>query len=148
MSLRTTGADLYRSLLESLSFGARSIVDHLAAGGTPIERVILTSGLARNNALLMKLMADVLQREVQVPQIEHATAVGAAIHAAVAAGVVADYAEGSRQWSAKNRIQYRPDPGAAAPYQALYEEYCKLSQNEVLQDSMRKLNELTRLAKP
>jgi L-ribulokinase len=140
LNLRTTGADLYRALLESLCFGARSILDHLAAGGAPIERVILTSGLARNNALLMQLMADILQREVQVPQIAHATAVGAAIHGAVAAGVVADYAEGARRWSAKEQLHYRPAAEAARPYQALYEQYRKLSQDAIVRTSMHKLN--------
>jgi L-ribulokinase len=142
MNLRTTGADLYRALLESLCFGARSIVDHLASGGAPIERVILTSGLARNNALLMQLMADILQREVQVPQIAHATAVGAAIHGAVAAGVVADYAEGARRWSAKERLHYRPAVEGALPYQALYEQYRELSQDAAVRAAMHKLNEV------
>jgi L-ribulokinase len=93
-------------LLESLCFGARSIIDHLAAGGAPIKRVILTSGLSQGNVLLMQLMTDILGRDIPVPQIAHATAVSAAIHGAVAAGVVADYAEGSHRWSAKERLQY------------------------------------------
>jgi hypothetical protein len=84
MNLRTSAPDIYRALLESLCFGARSIIDHLAVGGAPIERVILTSGLSQNNVLLMQLMADILGRDVQVPQIRHATAVSAAIHGAVA----------------------------------------------------------------
>jgi L-ribulokinase len=59
--------------------------------------VILTSGLSQSNVLLMQLMADILGRDIQVPQIAHATAVSAAIHGAVAAGVLADYAEGSHR---------------------------------------------------
>jgi L-ribulokinase len=141
MNLRTTGPDIYRALLESLCFGARSIIDHLAAGGAPIERVILTSGLSQSNVLLVQLMADILGRDVQVPLIGHATAVGAAIHGAVAAGVAADFAEGSRRWSAKERLHYRPRPEAIMPYQVLYEQYCKLSQNAVVRTSMHKLND-------
>jgi L-ribulokinase len=62
--------------------------------------VILTSGLSQSNVLLMQLVADILGRDVHVPQIIHATAMSAAIHGAVAAGVVADYTEargGGRQ---------------------------------------------------
>jgi L-ribulokinase len=140
MNLQTSGPDIYRALLESLCFGARSIIDHLAAGGAPIDRVILTSGLSRNNVLLMQLMTDILGRDVQVPQIAHATAVGAAIHGAVAAGVVADYAEGSRRWSAKHHLHYRPRPEATGAYQTLYEQYCKLSQNAAVRSSMHELN--------
>ena len=139
MNLRTSGPDIYRALLESLCFGSRSIIDHLAAGGAPIERVILTSGLSRSNVLLMQLMADILGRDIQVPQIAHATALSAAIHGAVAAGVVADYAEGSRRWSAKDRLHYRPRAEALMPYRTLYEQYCELSQNAVVRTSMHEL---------
>jgi sugar (pentulose or hexulose) kinase len=66
--------------------------------------VILTGGLSQSNLLLMQLIADVLGRDVEVPQILHATAVGAAIHGAVAADVVRDYAEGALRWSAKDRL--------------------------------------------
>jgi len=140
MNLQTTGPEIYRALLESLCYGARSIIDHLAAGGAPIERVILTSGLSQSNVFLMQLMADILGRDVQVPQIAHATAVSAAIHGAVASGVVANYAEGSRRWSAKERLRYRPRPEAQTPYQALYEQYRKLSQNAALRNSMHELS--------
>ena len=143
MNLQTSGPDIYRALLESLCFGARSIIDHLAAGGAPIERVILTSGLSQSNVLLMQLMADILGRDVQVPQIAHATAVSAAIHGAVASGLVTDYAEGSRRWSAKERLHYRPRPEAWMPYQTLYEQYCKLSQNADVRSSMQELNLLS-----
>lgn len=145
MNLRTTAVDMYRALLESLSFGARSIVDHLAAGGAPIERVILTSGLSQHNELLMQLLADVLGREVRVPQIAHATAVGAAIHGAVAAAVVTDYAEAARRWSAKDQTRYLPRPEAIAPYQELYERYRELSQNTVVRTAMHKLNNVISL---
>jgi L-ribulokinase len=72
-----------------------------------------------------------------VPQIAHATAVSAAIHGAVAAGMVADFAEGSRRWSATERLHYRPRPEAIVPY---YEQYCKLSQDAVVRASMHEIN--------
>jgi L-ribulokinase len=102
--------------------------------------VILTSGLSQTNPLLMQLMADVLARDVEVPQIDHATALSAAIHGAVAAGVVADYVEGSRRWSAKEHLQYRPRLESIKPYQTLFEQYSKLSQDAVVRTSMHELN--------
>jgi L-ribulokinase len=140
MNLQTSGPQIYRALLESLCFGARSIIEHLVAGGAPIERVILTSGLSQSNTLLVQLMADILGRDIQVPQIAHATAVSAAIHGAVAAGMVADYVEGSCRWSAKERLHYKPRPEAIAAYQTLYEQYCKLSQNADVRTSMHEIN--------
>ena len=104
--------------------------------------VILTSGLAQNNVLLMQLMADILGRDIQVPRVLHVTAVSAAIHGAVAAGVVADFAEGSRQWGAKDHLHYRPHPEAKLPYRALYQQYCELSQNIVVRTAMHQLNDV------
>ena len=89
----------------------------------------------------MQLMADILGRDVQVPQIPHATAVGAAIHGAVAAGVVGGYAEGARRWSAKDQLHYRARPEAIKAYRVLYEQYSNLSQNAVVRTSMHKLND-------
>ena len=54
----------------------------------PIERIVLTSGLAKSNPFLLTVMADVPGQTVHVPEIENPTCVGAAIHGAVAAGVV------------------------------------------------------------
>jgi L-ribulokinase len=116
MNLQTGGPDIYRALLESLCFGARSIIDHLAAGGAPIERIILTSGLSQNNVLLMQLMADILGRDIKVPLIPHVTAVSAAIHGAVAAGVVADYTEGARSLECKRASALQ---SASGSYHAL-----------------------------
>src|SRR6202011_2685461 len=52
----------------SLCFGARSIIDHLVAGGAPIERVFLTSGLSRNNVLLTPSTAKTTAFTLEVPR--------------------------------------------------------------------------------
>jgi L-ribulokinase len=76
MTVKTTAADLYRASLESLCYGARNILEHLAASGAPIERVILASGVSEKNPLLLQLMADVSGRKVEVAQLPHAAAGG------------------------------------------------------------------------
>ncbi len=140
MNLQTTAVDVYRALLEALCFGTRRIVDCFTAGGAPVERILLTSGLSRNNPLLMQLMADVLGRRLQVPLIDHATAVGAAIHGAVAAGVVRDFAEGAQRYGAKSFVDYRPDPEAHAVYEGLYRQYVGLADNAGLRRAMHALD--------
>lgn len=140
MTTRTSAAHLYRALLESLCFGARSIVDHLAAGGVPIKRIVLTSGLSLSNPVLMQLMADVLKREVHVPQTENLTAVGGAIHAAVAAGVTAGYAEAVQRYGATTPLTYRPAPEVTHVYDALYQIYKEFGSNPANQSTMHLLN--------
>ncbi len=136
LNLRTTEADIYRALLESLCYGTRNIVEHLSAAGAPIRRIVLTSGLSQSNPLLMQLMADVLGREIHVPEIDHATAVGAAIHGAVAAGVVSDFAEGARRYGAKSFFKYEAVPASAASYETLYQQYRRLAADEAVRETM------------
>lgn len=140
-NLQITSAGIYRALLESLCFGARTIIEHMAAGGAPIQRILLTSGLSSNNPLLMQMMADVLGRTIQVPQIAHATAVGAAIHGAVASGVVSGYADGARRFGAASFADWHPNPATAATYGKLFAQYLALSHNTVVRHAMHVLND-------
>lgn len=148
MTRRTTGAHLYRALMESLCFGARSIMDHLLQGGAPVGRIVLTSGLSLANPFLMQVMADVLGREVQVPQKTHLTAIGGAIHGAVAAGVVAGYAEGARRYGATDFATYRPDPDAKRIYDVLYAIYCDLGADRANRAAMQRLATVHADARP
>lgn len=139
MTQQTTGVHLYRALLESLCFGARSIMHCLQAGGAPVKRVVLTSGLSLANPFLMQLMADILGCAVQVPLKEQLTAVGGAIHAAVASGVVADYDEGARRYGADKIITYRPDLEAKPIYDVLYGIYHDLGAEPTNRQAMQRL---------
>lgn len=126
LSLRSTAAQMFRALMESLCFGTRAIVDSVAANPAAIDRVVMTSGLSLHSPFLMQIMADVLRRPVAVPQQPHLTALGAAIHGAVAAGVVPDFAAGATRFGAKTWLTYRPEPAASAVYDRLYAAYRSL----------------------
>ena len=140
LNLRTSAVGIYRALLESLCYGTRNIVEHLGAGGAPLNRILLTSGLAQKNSLLMQLMANVLGREIFVPQIDHATAVGAAIHGGVAAGIVAGYAEGANRYGATSFLKYETERAAVAVYEALYKQYRTLTGDESVRQVMHAMN--------
>lgn len=144
----TTAIDIYRALIESLCFGARTIVDLFENGGFSIDRILLTSGLAQNNPLLVQTMADVLGRGVEVPTIDHATAVGAAIHGAVAAGIVTGFAHGTEKFGAQQFEQYRPRSDFADTYDALYRAYRDLSADGTVRRSMHALTGLNGLQSP
>lgn len=139
MTLRTTSVDLYHSLMEALCFGARRIVDTFIEGGAAVERVILTSGIAEKNPLLMQLMADILARDIEVPAIANATATGAAIHGAVAAGLVKDYDAGAALFGAKSGKHYHPDASVVAFYDRRYRHYLSLCEDRRIVDLMHDL---------
>jgi L-ribulokinase len=54
--MSTTAVDIYRALMDSICFGARSIIDRFRCGGMPVERIVLTSGLAKSNPFLLTVM--------------------------------------------------------------------------------------------
>lgn len=142
LTMDTSPAAIYRALIESICFGARQIIDLFEAGGLPIDRIVLTSGLVEKNALLLEVMTDVLGRPVEVPMIAHATAVGSAIHGAVAGRVVQDFAEGTKRFGAKDVLRREPRRENVSAYDKLYAAYRTLADDVTLREAMRRLNDL------
>ncbi len=135
--MSTTAVDIYRALIDSICFGARSIVDRFRDGGLPVQRIVMTSGLAKSNPFLLTVMVDVLGQTVHVPEIDNPTCVGAAIHGAVAAGAVADFREGADKFGARHFVAYSPDPERETTYKKLYRSYRELSADENVRTSVR-----------
>ena len=113
--------DLFRSLLEALSFWTRlnlETVERLL--GAPMERILLLSGTTRLR-LLTQIKADVLERPVEVPQIPEPSALGAALLAGMGSGVVSAAEEWSRH-AGTATVVLTPDPLRARRYSRLYEQ--------------------------
>ena len=140
MNMRTTAVDIYRALMESICFGARTIVDLLASSGSPIERVVLTGGLAQKNDVLMQMLADILGCALEIPRLTHPTAIGAAIHGAVAAGVVSDYSDGAGRFGATDYRIVEPTTGVFPIYDERYRRYREMSDNSSVRNVMHALN--------
>lgn len=140
LSLKSTSAGIYRALVEALCFGTKSILDMAIAGGVPINRVVMTSGLTRNNPFLVQTMADVFGRPIEVPDVENPTALGAAIHGAVAAGIAGSFAEASERLGARSLRTFLPNPDHVDNYAALYGEYRRLAADAELRRAMRSLH--------
>ena len=128
--------------MESLCFGARHVFDLMLSGGLRIERVLMTSGLAERNPFLVQMIADVFARPVEVPAIRNTTCVGAAIHGAVAAGIVADFREGAARFGAREFTCYMPRPEAVAVYERLYAIFRLVSADATLREAMHALGAL------
>ena len=142
LTMDTSAVDIYRSLMESLCYGAKTVVDLFEAQDFTINRILMTSGLAENNPLLVQIMADVIERSIEVPEIDNPTAVGAAIHGAVAAGVITDYSEGAARFGARSFKTYRPRVENAAIYRKLYGTYQDLCASDAMRNAMHGLNKI------
>jgi L-ribulokinase len=125
LTLATAPHEVYRALLESTAFGTRVIVEALEAGGVPITEYIAAGGLVRN-AFLMQMYADVLRRPVSLAGSAQAPALGAAIHAAVAAGAYPDVPGAAHAMGSLVPNAYLPDPDRADAYDLLFAEYLTL----------------------
>jgi L-ribulokinase len=125
LTLATRPEEVYRALLESTAFGTRIIIDAFEAAGVEVGELIVAGGLLRNS-FLMQMYADVTRRELGLLESEQGPALGAAMHAAVAAGCYADITAASAAMGRVRRAAYTPDPEASSAYDALYEEYVTL----------------------
>lgn len=125
MTLATRPEEVYRALMEATAYGTRVIVEAFEAAGVPVEEFVVAGGLKRN-AALMQTYADVLRRPVSIAASDQAPALGAAIHAAVAAGAYRDVPEASAAMGRVVTAAYAPDPVRSRAYDLLYAEYREL----------------------
>lgn len=121
-TLSTRPEDVYRALLEATAFGTRTIIDAFEAAAVPVTELIIAGGLTKN-ALLMQIYADVTRRPLSIIGSAQGPALGAAMHAAVAAGAYPDIRAAAHAMGKVHRRVYLPDPQRAAAYERLYREY-------------------------
>ncbi|HEY2675046.1 MAG TPA: ribulokinase [Rugosimonospora sp.] len=124
-SLATRPEDGYWALMEATALGTRTIIEAFESAGLPVTELVAAGGLIRN-PYLMQLYADATRRPVAITASEQGPALGAAIHAAVAAGAHPDIYRASEAMGAQRAAIYHPDATRADGYDALYAEYRRL----------------------
>ena len=129
-TLATRPAEIYRALLEATVFGTRTIIESLDRAGVAVDRIVACGGLPERIPLLMQLTADIAGREVDVAASSQASALGAAMWGAVAAGPAAggygSIGEAAAAMVRPHAQTYRPHRPAARMYDELYAEYTSL----------------------
>jgi L-ribulokinase len=125
LTLATRPEDQYRALLEATAFGTRVIIEAFRDAGVRVEELIVAGGLVTNE-LLMQIYSDVLGMPLSVIASEHGPALGAAIHAAVAAGAYSDVAAASEAMGGRHVAAYVPDPARSRQYDELFADYLAL----------------------
>ena len=125
-TLHTTKAEIYRALIEATAFGARTIIERIEAYGVPVKRIVCAGGIAEKNPLLMQIYADVTGRTMLVAGSSQACALGAAVSAAVLAGVFKDFPAAQKAMTSLKNIEYKPRPAARKTYNRLFALYQNL----------------------
>lgn len=126
-TLQTKPEEIYLALIEAAAFGTAMIIDAFEEGGVPIEELYACGGLAHRNRLLLKTFADVTGRSIRIAASSHASALGSAMFAAVAAGSQNggyDRIQDAAAHMARLKDEaYHPEPGRFAVYARLRREY-------------------------
>jgi len=134
-------AHLYRAVLEGLALEQRlSTTGAETATGFVTDRFRVMGGGSRS-PLWCQILADVLQRPVEVALEAEATCLGAAILAAAATGLHGSIGCASDRMSGSGRVYY-PDPAEGRKYDRLYGVYKDIY--PALRDQFRRLQEVVR----
>ena len=126
LTLGSTAPRIFRALVEATAFGSRAILERFQREGVRAERVVALGGIAQKSPFVMQVTADVLNVPIQVVASEQACALGAAMFAAVAAGLYPRVTEAQERIGSGFSRTYTPDPQRARAYQGLYERYLAL----------------------
>ncbi len=130
LTLHSTPAEIYRSLIESTAFGARAIMERFEEFGVKVDRVVNCGGIAAKNPLVMQIYADIMGRPVAISRSTQTCALGAAIGAAVAAGKEkgghADFAGAVAAMTGNQKKVFKPSKANVELYNRLYTLYRKL----------------------
>ena len=130
LTLSTTAAEIYRALIEATAFSTRRILDAFGAQRLPVDELIAVGGLAERSPLLLQIYADVTHRPIALADTANASALGAAMLGAVAAGADrgghASFVDAARAMARLRGAKIEPDPRAAEAYDMLYRDWIGL----------------------
>ncbi|MDO8585531.1 MAG: FGGY family carbohydrate kinase [Armatimonadota bacterium] len=121
LMLGNTVFDVYRAILEALSFSLRENIELLRDSGLHPDLIRSIGGGAKSD-LWLQMKADVTGMSVERPRVTEAATLGAAMLAAVGAGEFRSVKECSQNLYKAEKV-FVPDPGSRLEYDAAYEAY-------------------------
>lgn len=126
LQISTPPKALYLSLLEAVAFATRTGYDHLRNQGLPVDSIRVLGGVADRSELVPQILADVLGAPVSVRETFSASARGASIYAAIAAGVYSDPYEAQDELQLKERRRVTPRTERSLVHNDRFRRYQKL----------------------
>jgi len=117
---------LFRAIVESTCFGAKTIVDRFIQEGVPVRGLIGLGGVAKKSPFIMQMMADVMNRPIRIHGSEQTCALGAAMFAATAAGLYPKVEDAMAAIGQGFDATYTPDPSKVKIYADRFDAYARL----------------------
>jgi xylulokinase len=128
-----TKGDMLRAIIEGLDYQFLQIVRGFESGlGVKPERIVAIGG-AINNGFWMQNKADVLGRPIEVPDLDEAVPLGAAILAGIGVGLYRNEQDAFQQVYKPGRT-YEPDAALSARYAEWFQTF------EQVYPALRELN--------
>lgn len=126
LSLGSKAPHIFKALINAICFGSKEIVNRFEEEGVKINSVIGIGGVARKSPFIMQTLANVLDMPIKVAASDEAPALGAAIYAAVAAGLYPNVIEASKILGSDFEAEYLPKKDEVKVYAELMQEYKEL----------------------
>lgn len=127
ITLATTPAQIFKSLVEATAFGSRAIMEHLEKEGVQVNEVIGVGGISLKSPYVMQVLSDIMGVPIKVAATQQAGALGVAMCAAVAAGVFPTMERAQESLGQGYKTEYVPRAENRDAYSALYKKYRQLN---------------------
>ena len=128
-TLNTRAEEIFHALVEATAFGTRAIIESFTDQQLPVSSIVAGGGLTRNG-MLMQIYADVTGRPIAVAGTPQASALGAAMLGAIAAGPAGgghdSFATAVARMAPPPAHVYQPIAANGRQYDRLYSEYRRL----------------------
>ncbi len=123
ISLSTTPAQVYKSLVEAAAFGSRAIMEHLKESGVAVNEVIGVGGISLKSPFAMQVLSNVMEVPIKIAKTEQAGAMGAAMCAAVSSGIFDKLESAQKSMGQGFSKLYTPVKKHSEIYNVLYRRY-------------------------
>ena len=127
LTLENTASDLYKALMEGVTYELMTNVERLAEGGVCPSRIYATGGGAGSDVWL-QIKADILGRSVTTLSAKEVGACGTCMMVAVGMGIYPGLAEAKKYFVAESKT-FTPNAEKHETYKELYSAYRMMYEN-------------------
>ena len=118
----TTVGDIYKSVLESLSFDTMNAIEFMQLKGNVKVNKVISSGGSAQNIAWMKLRANIFKKDIYIDKNIENVSFGSALLAGIGSGIFKNETEAFKNFKSKFRI-IKKNKLLVNEYKLLFEKY-------------------------